>query len=67
MSLSADEFAISGYDSPEEADALLAMPKPQRAKKHGRTFTPSIHSRPLPGKPGAPLRGNDSEERATCS
>lgn len=48
---------------PDEAEELLALSKPKRARKAGRTYTPSVLARPLPGSVGRPVREPDAEER----
>jgi hypothetical protein len=65
MSASGDEFTISYESSPEDAALMRALPKLARTKKAGRTFTPSVHARPLPGAPGSPVRDPDVEERGS--
>jgi hypothetical protein len=40
-----------------EAEALRLLPKPAPRSSVKRTYTPSVHLRPLPGAPGAPPRG----------
>ena len=40
----------------EVAEELLALGTVKRARKAGRTYTPSALARPLPGAPGVPAR-----------
>jgi hypothetical protein len=52
-----DELTTPWHADPEEAEALVALGKTGRARKAGRTYTPSVHAHPLPGTPGVPARG----------
>jgi hypothetical protein len=50
-----DELA-NWHEDIEAADEMLALGRAGRARVSGRTFTPSILARPLPGAPGVPPR-----------
>jgi hypothetical protein len=47
----------------DEAEELAALPRETRARRAGRTYTPSALARPLPGSVGRPVRDLDAEER----
>jgi len=52
-----DDLTTPWHGDPEATEELLALGKASRARRVGRTYTPSVHVRPLPGAPGVPARG----------
>lgn len=51
-----DELTTPWQADPDAAEELIALGTVKRARKAGRTYTPSALSRPLPGAPGVPAR-----------
>jgi hypothetical protein len=57
-----DDLSLPWRPDPEAAEELIALGKTGRARKQGRTFTPSVHARPLTGSVGRPVRDESEEE-----
>lgn len=57
-----DDFTEPWRPDPDTAEELVALGRPGRARKQGRTFTPSVHARPLAGSVGRPVRDENEEE-----
>lgn len=54
--MSRDELTTPWHADPDTAEELIALGTAKRGRKAGRTYTPSILARPLPGAPGVPPR-----------
>lgn len=58
-----DDFTEPWRPDPEMAEELIALGRPARARRQGRSFTPSVLAHPLVGSVGQPVRDEDEEEQ----